>query len=192
MASLSHSKISYLNSSDNGKEFWLLCSLFLFFLFLYFHWKCICSHVDLNLRRREVSRKKMQTHIMNWKGKSVLGDGPTLLNFASFASFYGENRGSHNCGNLWNGAEISILQVLGQCPRLDDYSSSLQVLDADSSGCKLWPCCLHLCSIFSEKIILFCPQSVFLQQSTRPLRSGLNPSINLSKDHQKSWAGDTF
>lgn len=120
---------------------------------------------------------------------SQLGNSPALLSSAPFASFYGENhpqhQRSHNCRNLWKRVEISIFQVLGQCPSLHEYSSfSLWVLDADSSSCKLWSHCLHLCSIFSEQIILSCPQSIFLQDSTCPVRSGLNPSINFSKDHQ--------
>lgn len=45
---------------------------------------------------------------------------------APLATFCGENhpqhQRSHKCGNLWNGAEISVLQVLGQCPQLHNYS----------------------------------------------------------------------
>lgn len=76
MASLSHFKISNLSSSDNGKNFWLLWSQFLCFLFHHFHEKWVCPCVDLKVRSRGVSGKKMQTHIRKQKGnvfKSALG-----------------------------------------------------------------------------------------------------------------------
>lgn len=64
-ASLSHPIISYLSNSDNGKQICLFHTQLLFLLFLLSRWKHIRPHVDLSLRSKEVSRRKMQTHIMD-------------------------------------------------------------------------------------------------------------------------------
>lgn len=132
--------------------------------------------------KKQGSLWKMQTHIMKREGEvfqSVLENSAALLFCALFASFCGENHPQHQRSRSHrNGVEISILQVLGQCPRSHGYSSfSLRVLDADSSSCELSSYRLHLCSIFSASTTLPCPQSIFLQESTCPLRSGLNPPI---------------
>lgn len=169
MASLSHFKISNLSSSDNVKNFWLLWSQFLCFLFHHFHEKWVCPCVDLKVRSRGVSGKKMQTHIRKQKGnvfKSALGISRSSCFLPhlpiSMVKTTPQHQRSHNCRGIWNEAEILILQVLGQCPGPQDC------------------------------FLLLLPQSIFLQESTWPLRKRLNPSICFSKDRQKSWAGDNF
>lgn len=122
----SHSKISYLSHSESGEHFWLLSFQFLFF----------CSSIRsafvhmwtlTSVAGRSLGRKCRPT---SWTGKGMFSNHCRRQSCSHvsvpLATFCGENypqcHRSHSCGNLGNASEISILQILGQCPQLHNYS----------------------------------------------------------------------
>lgn len=132
--------------------------------------------------------------VLNWKGKVfrlVLGWCPALLPFPiPFSGSCGENHPLHQSSHGREQCRDFGLTGPGTVPSAAWLLLLLPLHSwPGSSRCECWSRCWPLCSIFSEQIILSCPQSVFLQESTCPLRSGLNPSINFAKttNNLRQW-----
>lgn len=90
------------------------------------------SEVHLSICGSQEAEKSLgrKCRPTSWNGKRMFSNccrrqscSPTSAPLATFCGeSHPQHQRSHKCGNLWNGAELLVLHVLGQCPQLHNYS----------------------------------------------------------------------